>query len=62
MDVEGAEHDALIGARETLIRHHPPILLSVHSESRPERCAALLVSLGYRIENTEKPNPIIARA
>ncbi|HEX4872498.1 MAG TPA: FkbM family methyltransferase [Nevskiaceae bacterium] len=50
MDVEGAEAEALEGAREILRRDRPALLLSVHGEAQHRRCGELLSGLGYRIE------------
>jgi FkbM family methyltransferase len=47
MDIEGAEHAALIGAIETLRRARPIILLSEHGWEQHERCGRLLDDLGY---------------
>lgn len=51
MDIEGAEIEALLGAEETLRRHHPDLLVQAYhlrDESRTfERCAAFLVACGY---------------
>lgn len=50
MDVEGAEHAALRGARGLLERFRPVILLSEHGTAQHEQCGELLRSLGYDIE------------
>jgi FkbM family methyltransferase len=53
MDIEGFEFHALSGARQTLMRHRPEIIVEVHPMNWPEigvtRCkvAALINSLGY---------------
>lgn len=47
MDVEGAEMDALRGARETLARHRPVLFLSTHGPGVHRACLALLRELGY---------------
>jgi hypothetical protein len=51
MDIEGAEVEALEGARSVLTRWRPELLVQAYHErngSRTyERCAALLADLGY---------------
>lgn len=57
VDVEGFEHEVLLGARETLRRHRPAVYLEVHdvpdaAVTRADHEAALadlLRSCGYRI-------------
>jgi len=51
MDIEGAELEALEGARGVLARDHPDLLVQAYhrrdGERTLERCAALLASVGY---------------
>lgn len=47
IDVEGAEHDVLRGAAETLRTARPRLFLSIHSDALRERCLALLREWGY---------------
>ncbi len=53
VDVEGAEHDVLLGARETLRRCKPKIFLSIHPAhlsllgSDVDELLALIDSIGY---------------
>jgi FkbM family methyltransferase len=47
IDVEGAESDVLIGARQTLERYHPVIFLATHSKVLHEWCISYLLELGY---------------
>jgi len=49
IDIEGAEFQALQGARKTLVQSHPPIFLSTHSGKAHKDCLSFLESLGYRI-------------
>jgi FkbM family methyltransferase len=52
LDVEGAEHDALLGARRTLAEHRPIVLCELHSEplELDQHPVALeLTSHGYRV-------------
>jgi FkbM family methyltransferase len=48
IDIEGAELQALQGARKALARSHPAIFLSTHSGKVHEDCLSFLDSLGYR--------------
>jgi FkbM family methyltransferase len=47
VDVEGAEAHVLRGAASTFKKHHPAILLSIHSDTLREECLSILESLGY---------------
>jgi len=49
MDIEGAESRALAGARQTLERHRPVILLSTHGWAQHEACVSILGELGYEL-------------
>ena len=51
IDAEGAELEILTGARETIIRCKPRILLENHTHLDPDcesKCTAFLEALGYR--------------
>lgn len=48
-DIEGAEYEALIGARDTLERFAPIIFLATHGEDVNKRCCDFLYKLGYEI-------------
>lgn len=50
MDIEGAEAQALEGARGLLVRHRPDILLSVHGREVGEACLSILADCGYTVE------------
>lgn len=55
IDVEGAEHEVLLGMRETLKRHRPVMIYEiddtdqVHVDRKQGRCDRLLEGLGYRL-------------
>jgi FkbM family methyltransferase len=49
IDIEGAEFQALQGARRLLAASHPPIYLSTHSGEVHRDCLGLLASLAYRL-------------
>lgn len=60
MDIEGAEIEALEGASETIRRFHPLLLVQAYhmrQDARTlERCAALLVELGYHVRELSPPS------
>lgn len=49
MDIEGAEYRALLGAKDTLLRHRPTVLLATHGPEVRQQCEALLTELGYEL-------------
>jgi FkbM family methyltransferase len=57
MDIEGAELEALEGARGVLARDHPDVLVQAYhvrdGVRTLERCAALLADLGYEPREVE---------
>ena len=56
MDIEGAEYDALTGAKELLSKHHPTIFLSTHNcqnNGVHKECIALLTEYGYSLKYLE---------
>lgn len=48
IDVEGSELEVLVGARRTLEKRMPGLLVEVHGVGLEEDCMALLVEIGYR--------------
>jgi len=48
MDVEGAEHEVLRGARRILGDERPHVIVETHSAELERRCAELLHQHGYR--------------
>src|ERR1051326_3233784 len=49
IDVEGAEHLVLRGARQLVQRFHPVILLEYHNAEARKQCVAFLEEAGYSI-------------
>ncbi len=49
MDIEGAEYEALIGAKELFKRKKPVIFLATHSSELRAKCLNLLTVHGYTI-------------
>jgi FkbM family methyltransferase len=49
-DIEGAEYDALLGARHTLEKFGPAIALATHSADIHRLCREFLQDLGYSVE------------
>jgi FkbM family methyltransferase len=49
MDIEGAEYDALLGAKEILKSVKPVIFLATHSNELRAKCIKLLIENGYTI-------------
>jgi precorrin-6B methylase 2 len=49
VDIEGAEGTFLAGAGEVLARHHPRLIVEVHSEPLEQHCVEFLARLGYRV-------------
>lgn len=55
IDIEGAEYDALVGARNTLLKYKPNLLLATHNCLVPmikEKCISFLEEIGYVIKHT----------
>jgi FkbM family methyltransferase len=55
IDVEGAEYDVLVGAKNTLQLYKPHILLATHDCHLPgvkEKCVNFLQQLGYQLQHT----------
>jgi FkbM family methyltransferase len=57
MDVEGAEHDVLLGAGETIAKSHPKMLIELHhfdGNVAANPVPDFLAALGYRIDWIER--------
>ena len=50
MDIEGAEFDALIGAKEILKTKKPVIFIATHGDAVKKNCLELLKEMSYKIE------------
>jgi len=50
MDIEGAEYEALIGAKEILKTKKPVIFLATHSDELRAKCLKLIADFGYSIK------------
>lgn len=53
-DIEGAEYEALIGAKELLKNKKPVIFLATHSIELRTKCLKLLTEFGYSIATVDK--------
>ena len=51
IDVEGSEHDVLVGASLLIMRFHPKIIIETHSSILREQCTETLQSLGYTLKH-----------
>lgn len=63
IDVEGAEYDVLLGAKNTLQQYHPHILLATHDchlQGVQKKCVQLLEELGYQVQHTGTHNKHMA--
>jgi FkbM family methyltransferase len=49
LDVEGAEGAVLAGARQTLARSHPIVLLATHGPEQERLCVEILRQTGYEL-------------
>ena len=56
MDVEGAEMDVLEGARQTLERYHPTLLIEAHGTNAA--IENFLLAIGYRVGVLGKNEPV----
>jgi len=57
-DIEGTEFDALNGARDTLERYHPKILLATHGGAVHKLCCDFLIAIGYSVWSLKKGVPL----
>lgn len=60
VDVEGAEYEVLLGAKECLAASKPVLFLATHGEQVHNLCCCLLEDLGYSLEFLAR-DEIIAR-
>jgi FkbM family methyltransferase len=60
-DVEGAECEVLMGAREMLAAHRPPVACEVHSDKNAEKLAKFFADLNYTL-NWFTPGYFLARS
>lgn len=63
IDVEGAEYDVLVGAKNTLQQYKPNILLATHDCHLPgvqKKCVTFLNELGYYLQHTGRHNKHMA--
>jgi len=51
IDVEGSEHDVLVGASLLIMRFHPKIIIETHSSTLREECTETLQNLGYTLKH-----------
>lgn len=59
IDVEGAEYDVLVGAKNAIKKYVPDILLATHDCHLPgvqEKCFSFLKELGYHLKHTGTHN------
>lgn len=54
MDIEGAEHDALLGARTLLAQDRPVLFLATHGPEVHRACCELLTELDYELESLDE--------
>ena len=47
MDIEGAEVDALLGARDVLVERRPHLIIEVHGRAEESACEGILHAHGY---------------
>ena len=65
IDTEGAEHYVLSGARETLTRCKPAVMLEQHYHIDPDcetKCREFLATLGYRQEGETRRHHTVAHS
>jgi len=58
LDVEGAEAEALRGARRILVEHRPIVVCELHGDAARRQVLELLE--GYRVDDLETPTRIVA--
>jgi FkbM family methyltransferase len=57
-DIEGAELEALKGARTMLVRYRPTILLATHGGAVHKLCCDFLMALGYSLRALQEGTPL----
>lgn len=64
VDIEGAEHNFLLGARNVIKKYKPLLYIEIHSEFCALKCAEILLSLQYTMTviNEEEDNRVMIRA
>lgn len=63
VDVEGAEEEVLYGAKQTIMKVRPEIIIEAHSESLKKGCVKILEDYDYHchVPQTVLPEYIVAR-
>jgi hypothetical protein len=56
MDIEGAEFQALLGARACLAKYKPKILLATHGKQVHRECCELLRSWRFDLQLVGEPS------
>ena len=51
IDVEGFEHNVLLGAELLVMKFHPKIIIETHSSILRKQCTELLQNLGYTLKH-----------
>jgi FkbM family methyltransferase len=67
IDIEGFEHPALLGMKQTLLKHHPALFIEMHGHDQAaklvnaERVVTLLLEYGYRLKHVESGTDLTAQ-